>query len=191
MVMIMKNIDFRRRREALTNYKKRLAMIKSGTPRVVVRKSNRRIIGQIVTYNEKGDVVTAYTDSFQVEKKFGWPSRSNRPTAYLTGVMLAKSVKDKNGTSYILDIGLGSHVKNSIPFIFAKGCIDGGMNLQATVDGIDENIYNYSNTTYAKKLKAEDPKLYEKQYGKYVKDGKDPESLHTLFDSVKEKIMKE
>ncbi len=179
--------DFRRRKDSLTDYKKRLALVKGGTARVVVRRSNKRIIGEIVSYAEIGDKVTAYVDSNSL-KKLGWPSRSNRPTAYLTGMLLAKSAaKSKEpGKEYILDIGLSSPVKNSVPFVFAKGCIDGGMKLKANLD-IKEVIYNYSNTEYAKKSSENGGS----QYSKFKKDGIKIEGLGELFESTKKKILGE
>ena len=90
-----KALDFRRRREALTDYKRRLALVKSGMDRVVVRKTNKRIIGQIIRFNEKGDVVLSSADSNELRKAYGWPSRRNKSTAYLTGLLLAKKAKVK------------------------------------------------------------------------------------------------
>lgn len=184
----MKGIDFRRRRESLTNYKKRLALVKSGAERVVIRKSNKAIIGQTIKYSENGDIVTARADSHDLQKSFGWPSRANKPTAYLTGMLLAKKAP-KGNRGFILDIGLSSSVKNSIPFIFAKGCIDGGMDLKANLN-VDESTYNYSDVSYAKKLKESAAEMYTKQYGSYIKEKKEPESLHALFMEIKEKIAK-
>ena len=185
-----KALDFRRRREALTDYKKRLALVKGGHDRVVVRKTNKRIICEIIRYAEKGDLVLAYVDSSALALKYNWPARSNRPTAYLMGLLLAKTAasKIKGGQEkpYILDIGLGTPVKNSIPFVFAKGCMDGGMRLHAGLD-IKEAIYNYSNTEYAKKASEAEGKA--RQYGKFLKDGIKIETLGHLFEETKKKII--
>ncbi len=184
-----KALDFRRRREALTDYKKRLALVKGGHDRVVIRKTNRRIIGEIIRYQENGDVVVAYADSINLARKYGWPSRSNRPTAYLTGLMLAKVAKSKaNGNDCILDIGLSSPVKNSIPFVFAKGCLDGGLKLRSGIE-IKEDIYNYSNTEYAKTASESEGTV--KQYGKFLKDGIKLDSLGRMFEETKKKIIAE
>lgn len=187
-----KALDFRRRREALTDYKKRLALVKGPHDRVVIRKTNTRIIAEVVRYAEKGDLVLAYVDSNTLAAKYKWPSRSNRPTAYLTGMLLAKAaaakIKENGGREYILDIGLSSPVKNSIPFVFAKGCIDGGMKLKADLD-IKEGIYNYSNTEYMKAASESEGAV--KQYGKFLKDGIKLDSLGKLFEETRKKIMSE
>jgi large subunit ribosomal protein L18 len=184
----VKELKFRRRRGAATNYKKRFALVKSGINRIVVRKTNKRVIGEIVGYEEKGDKVLAYADSNEL-KKYNWPSRSNRPTAYLTGMLLAKKAKALAKEELILDIGLSSPVVNSVPFVFAKGCADGGLKVRSNLK-IDEKVYNYSNTTYAKELKEKNPEAYKKQYSEYLKNNIQVDALHSLFNQVKEKIQK-
>lgn len=181
----IKDIKFRRRRESKTNYRKRLALVKSNMCRIVVRKSNKRIMGQIVKYEERGDKVLAYAGSEEL-KKFNWQSRANRSTAYLTGLLLAKKAKSLS-QECILDIGLSQPVKNSIPFVFAKGCVDGGLKINGSFD-IDAKVYDLSGSNYAKELKEKDPEKYKKEYSSYIKAKLEPESLHVLFEEVKKKI---
>lgn len=176
-------MKFRRRREAKTNYERRLALVKSTIHRIVVRSTNKRIIGQIVSYSEKGDVVKKYVDSKKLDS-YGWPSRANRATAYLTGMLLAKETKGAND-DYILDIGLRASTKGSIPFIFAKGCVDNGMKLRGTFD-IEESIYNCTSTSkYASELKDK-----KNQFSKYEKGNIKAESLTALFNKVRDELKK-
>ena len=186
---VTKNIGFKRRYKALTNYKRRLALVKGSYDRVAVRKSNKRIIAEVIHYEEKGDKVLVYVDSNGL-RTFNWPARSNRMTAYLTGVLLARTVakKLKGNAEYVLDIGLSSPVKNSIPFTFAKGCVDGGLKLKSGIQ-LDEKSYNGTNT-YAAELKKEDEDAYKKQYSAYLKAGVAPDAMDKLFTETKEKIMK-
>ncbi|MCL5427634.1 MAG: 50S ribosomal protein L18 [Candidatus Marsarchaeota archaeon] len=186
----MRNIRFRRRREALTNYKHRLALVKSGMDRIVVRKTNRRIIAQVVRYDEHGDRILKHVESTALSA-YKWPARSNRASAYLTGLLLARRILKgggEPGREYILDIGLSSPVKNSIPFVFARGCTDGGLKLRSGVES-DDSIFSIA-TEYAKKLK-EDNGRYARQFGRYIKDGTAPETLGDLFRETREKILKE
>ncbi len=186
---VKKSLAFKRRRKGLTNYKKRLALVKGGMERVIVRRSNRRIIGEVAMYSEHGDMITAYADSNEL-KGMGWPSHSNRATAYLTGMLLAsKALKKSKDSEYVLDIGLSSPVKNSIPFVFAKGCIDRGMKLRSGVE-IPDTVYDCSDTAYAASLKKEISK-YERQYGAYIKAGKEPDKLNSLFNELRSKLAKE
>ncbi|MGC8628847.1 MAG: 50S ribosomal protein L18 [Candidatus Micrarchaeia archaeon] len=182
----IKRVKFKRRREGATDYYKRLALVKGGLYRVVVRKTNRRIIGQVIEYNPEGDKVIAGVDSSML-KKYGWPSRANKATAYLTGMLLAKRFKENK--ECILDIGLNSSVKNSLPFVFAKGCADAGMKIRGNFE-IPEEAYNMSSVAdYAKQLGSGE-KL-NKQFGAYIKEGISIEQLPKLFKEVQEKIMEE
>jgi large subunit ribosomal protein L18 len=183
-------IGFKRRRTALTNYKHRLALVKSSLDRIVIRKTNRRIIAEVVHYEEKGDRVIKYLDSSALAA-YKWPPRSNRATAYLVGILLAKTLSKTAGnkSEYILDIGLSSPVKNSIPFMFAKGCTDGGLKLRSGIE-VDEKVFGLT-SEYAQKLKKENEATYLKQFGGYLKGGFEPASLNTLLNDVKEKILKE
>ncbi|MGC8699600.1 MAG: 50S ribosomal protein L18 [Candidatus Micrarchaeia archaeon] len=183
--MRVKEIPFKRRRLSLTNYAKRLALVKSGLNRLVVRKSNRHIIGQVVRYSEKGDIVLASVNSKELAK-FNWPSRSNKPTAYLAGLLLAK--KYKGNDELVLDIGLSSPVKNSIPFVFAKGCIDGGMKVRSGFDMKEEDYNGSSISKYASIIKS-DAERYKKQFGDYIKNSINVEELPKLFGEAKAKIM--
>ena len=55
-------VKYRRKREGRTNYKKRLELLKSGSPRLVIRKSNTSITLQLVMYESDGDkVLITYT----------------------------------------------------------------------------------------------------------------------------------
>ena len=185
MMKMIKEVKFRRRREGITNYRKRLALVKSGLERVVIRKTNKRIIGQVVQYSEKGDRVVTSVDSNELVKKYGWPSRRNRSTAYLTGMLLAK--KAKTTGELILDIGITTPIKGAIPFVFAKGCIDGGMKLKGTFD-LKEEMYNATQTAkYAAQLAGKQEEL-KRQFGGYIEEGS-PDSLPKLFNEVKAKIL--
>ncbi len=187
MVKVIREVKFRRRREGTTNYAKRLALVKSGLDRVVVRKTNKRILGQIIKYGEGGDSVRASADSAELAKKYGWPSRRNRPTAYLTGLLLAK--KAKNTADVVLDIGITTPISGSIPFVFAKGCIDGGMKLRGSIDAKEE-FYNATHIAkHAEQLRAK-PEEMKRQFGNYAAKSIDVQSLPKLFNEVKEKILK-
>ena len=119
-------ISYKRKREQKTDYKKRLAILKSRMPRVVVRKFNKNIVAQIITYEEAGDKVLAFAHSKELEK-YGWKhSKNSVPASYLLGILLSKKSKTKKA---ILDTGLVSPTKGSRIFACVKGCIDGGMEI--------------------------------------------------------------
>jgi large subunit ribosomal protein L18 len=129
------NMPFRRRIEQKTNYKKRIALIKSGKPRLVVRGTNNNFIAEFIEYNPKGDTVICFTHSNEL-KKYGWKThKGNLPSAYLTGFLCGKKaikkIKEAN-----LDIGLTTPVHGSRVFAALKGAIDAGIKINA-----DEKVF--------------------------------------------------
>lgn len=124
-------IKFRRKREGRTNYKKRLTLLKSRRPRLVVRKTNRHIIAQIIDYSPKGDKVVCSVNSKTLEKN-GWQySTKSIPAAYLTGKLLGQKTKEQGIklSEAILDLGLHTPVKGARMYAVAKGAIDSGLKI--------------------------------------------------------------
>ncbi len=141
----------RRKREHKTDYRRRLRLLKGRKPRLVVRLFSRSIVGQLTTYIATGDKVEISFNSMEL-KKLGWTYNcSNIPSAYLTGYALAKKAgKIKEA---ILDIGFHSPLAGTKQFAFAKGAIDGGLNVPVS-EGMfpaedrikGEHIENYMET---------------------------------------------
>jgi len=122
----------RRRSEAKTDYKARLALLKSEKPRLVIRKTNRYIIAQIVESSLALDKTLLKVSSKDLLEK-GWPkekvgSLKSLPASYLTGFLLAKKLKGKVKES-ILDIGLHRNVSGSRLYATLKGASDAGLKI--------------------------------------------------------------
>ena len=66
-----RGMHFSRRNKGITNYRKRLALLKSGMPRAVVRFSNAKVSVQIIEFTDKGDKVLASANSADVTG-MGW-----------------------------------------------------------------------------------------------------------------------
>jgi large subunit ribosomal protein L18 len=183
-------LKYRRKREGKTNYKKRLGLLKSGKPRLVVRPSLKNITIQIVKYEPKGDKVIVGVSSKSLAK-MGWKaSLSNTPAAYLTGMLLAKKAADKKVENLIFDIGLIQSVKGSKVFAALKGAVDGGLKIPLSKEVMpDETRINGSHISeYAKKLKQESKEKYERHFSAYIKAGFNPEDLPKAFEDTKKKI---
>jgi large subunit ribosomal protein L18 len=172
----------KRRMLSLTNYKKRIKMLKSGMIRLVVRKSNRRIIVQLVKYEPNGDRIISSASSDSLSK-FNWEPRCNIPSAYLTGLLLAKKSKDIKSGDVILDIGLSKPIKSSVIFAAAKGAQEGGLKLLGTYEIDESRIKGTHIAEYAKSLGAE---AMKKQFA-YSKI--DPKALPEAFEKVKAQII--
>jgi len=128
----MKTI-YRRRREQKTNYLKRLKFLKSGTPRVVLRRTNKYFIAQYVESFEAKDSVKVGLNSSML-LSYGWPktktgSLKSIPAAYLTGVLMGKKIQESKLTVPIMDLGLQRVLAKSRLQSFIKGLVDSGLDI--------------------------------------------------------------
>lgn len=125
-------VKYRRKREGRTNYKKRLNLLKGKITRLVIRKTNTKIILQLIAYEQDGDKVLLTVNSSSL-RKMGWShSCKNLPAAYLAGQLLSKKALEKNIKKAVLDLGLTSPLKGSKLFSALKGVVDGGLEVPAS-----------------------------------------------------------
>lgn len=182
-------VAFRRRRKNLTNYSKRLALLKSNISRMVVRKSSKAVLVEFILFDPKGDKTIVSVHSNKL-KEYGWSPRCNTPSAYLCGLVAGKLAKQKGIEKFVLDIGMQTPSKGSVVFAAAKGALDAG--LQTNIDSkmIDEErISGKAIASYASYLKSNDQDKFNKVFSSYLKDGFDPEKIVDNFNLVKQKIM--
>ncbi len=158
-------VKHRRKREGRTNYKKRLGLLKSKQTRLVIRKSNTKIIFQFIEYSPDGDKVL-FTYNSSALKDQGWNhSYKSLPAAYLSGLVVGQKALDKKIKTAILDIGLQSPKKGGRIYSALKGVIDAGVKIPS-----DESIFPDE----------------ERLSGKHIQD----ESVNKDFEKLKQKIMK-
>src|SRR3972149_5859822 len=121
-------VRFRRRREAKTDFDQRLALVKSGEVRIVIRRRLNNISVQFINYHRDGDKTVASSFSSEL-RKYGWTfSNGNIPAAYLTGLLAGFKAKAHVKTA-ILDAGLQTSTKGSRIYSALKGVIDSGINV--------------------------------------------------------------
>ncbi len=120
-------VPLRRRREGKTDFVNRLALIKSGKPRMVVRRSNRNIMVQFIEFDPKGDRTILTVSGKHLAKQHQWPSRSNVWTAYLAGLMAGKAAKASGLSSFVADFGRYTASKGSLVFAALQGAADAGL----------------------------------------------------------------
>ena len=119
-------IQFKRRREEKTNYRKRIALLKSDKTRLVIRRSLSNITVQFVNFIPSGDQTVACATSTEL-KKLGWTRTGNIPASYLTGLLAGKKARDKKVEEAILDMGLHISTKGSRIYAALKGVLDSGI----------------------------------------------------------------
>ncbi len=176
-------LSFRRVREGRTNYKHRLALVKSGKPRLVVRKTDRYVIAQLVEFDAPGDKVILSVHSKRFAKMF--PSLKNLPVAYLTGYALAKQAIEKGYKEAVLDLGRRTPTKSMFAYAALKGALDAGMEIPHNPEIFDESRFKGEHiANYAKQLKESDEAAYKRQFSKYLEMGIDPQKLPELLDKA-------
>ncbi len=127
----MRGLPKRRRLEHRTDYGSRLSLLKSGRARLVIRRTNRYVLAQIVTSSHAQDTPIINVSSKDLLGK-GWPeaqqgSLKNRTAAYLTGFLIAKLALKAGIKDAILDMGMYRNVKKSRIYAAVKGAIDAGL----------------------------------------------------------------
>ena len=122
-------VPFRRRREGKTDYRRRLKLLRSRKPRMVVRKSNKYLRMQLVLTDKSGDktVVSAMSSELKTYGHEG--GKCNIPAAYLTGLLFGKKAKAQGFEEGILDIGLQFPSYGSKVYAALKGATDIGMKI--------------------------------------------------------------
>ena len=177
---------FRRRREGKTDYAKRLNLLKSGSPRFVVRRSNNHMKIQLISYEPKGDnvLVTAFSKEL---REFGWKGHcGNLSAAYLTGLLAGLKAKKAGVTACVADIGMVMPVHGSASFAAVKGGVDAGLEMPA-----DETAFPNADRLSGKHVSAYAPNAKAKnQFSKLKKEGLAVEKLPEHFESVKKELMK-
>ena len=120
-------VGFRRRREGRTDYRRRLALVKSGKVRMVVRRSNRYVTVQFIRFDPAGDRTLLTVDGPKMRKLFNWPAKRNAWTAYLTGLYAGREAGRAGVKEFVLDNGMYTASKGSVVFAALKGAVDAGL----------------------------------------------------------------
>ena len=180
-------VQYRRKREGKTNYRKRMELLKSGKPRLVVRLFLKNIIAQIIEFDKRGDRTIASATGYELEK-LGWHfPKGNVPAAYLTGLLVGRKGLKKGIKEAVLDIDGKTPLKGTRMFACLKGAIDGGLAVPHSEDVFPSE----------ERLMGEHIKKYfelgkwnsKSQFAEMKKKGVDISKITDVFEEVKKKIM--
>lgn len=180
---------YRRRRSGKTNYHKRLTLLKSGKPIMVIKKSLKNMTVHIVEYNPDGDKSIVQVSSRDL-MKMGWPvHRGNLPAAYLTGMLAAKKALEKKVTEVVVDTGMYPSIKGSRIYATIKGAIDAGLKINCDEEKFptEDRLSGKHIAEHAKALKNDEEK-YNRHFSEYIKNKVDPEGLPEMFAKAKSTI---
>jgi len=176
-------MPFKRRFYKKTNYKKRLGLLLSDKPRLVIRKSLKHIKAQIIKYEPDGDKTIVSADTKDLGK-LGWKySTSNLPAAYLTGLLIGKKSKKKKIDGVVVDLGIERNIKGSKLYAVVKGAIDAGLETPFSEEAFPSE--DRIKGLHIAKFSKEKGEAYKNQFSK-VK----PDNIAEDFEKVKQKIMK-
>ena len=185
-------VPYRRRREGKTDYRLRKKLIISKIPRLVVRKTNKHIITQLVEATVIGDIVITSAHSQELRKKYGWlGDLNNLPAAYLTGLLCGLRAADKGVKKAILDIGLHTPSRGAAVFAAMKGFVDAGVEVphNESILPDESRIRGEHIAKYAEMLSSEKPEEYSKRFSEYLSRKLPPENLPEHFEEIKKKIL--
>lgn len=124
-------VQFRRRREHKTNYTSRARFLKGKVPRLVLRRTNRYLVAQVVQSDMAQDKVVFNANSKELVK-YGWPeskSVKNLSAGYLLGVLVAAKAKKSGVERAIVDLGLFKSTKGNRLYAVVKGAVDAGLDI--------------------------------------------------------------
>ncbi len=152
----------KRRRQHKTDYHRRLILLKGNFPRLVIRKTNKYLILQIVESKNAQDKICFSANTKELLKK-GWPeenkgSLKSVTAAYLTGFLLGK--KANLNKKIILDSGLIPSTAGSKIYAAVKGLVDSGIEIS----------YNEKMFPSQERLEGKDTKISLELFKK-IKEG--------------------
>ena len=129
-----KRLAFRRRRQGVTDYRTRLALLKSRLPRAVVRLTGGKVIVQLIAFTMEGDRVLAGATSNDLTA-LGWKrSPTNTPAAHLTGLLAGRRALSAGVSRAVLDIGRATPTRGGRVFAVLKGLVDAGLEIPHSED---------------------------------------------------------
>ncbi|RZN34340.1 MAG: 50S ribosomal protein L18 [Methanophagales archaeon ANME-1-THS] len=161
-------VPFRRRRNGKTDYQRRLRLLLSRKPRVVVRKSNRLIRMQLVSTAKDGDHTLVAAMSSELASYGYRGGTSNTVSAYLTGLLLGTRALAAGYHEGVLDTGRYTPAKGANIYAALKGAVETGMDIPC-----DSSVFPTE----------------ERLSGAHIAQYKGDTSIIDMVRMIKEKIM--
>ncbi|MBN2095212.1 MAG: 50S ribosomal protein L18 [Candidatus Aenigmarchaeota archaeon] len=127
-----KLLPLKRRGEEKTNYKRRLALLKSKMPRIAARITNNFVTLQVVEYAPSGAIGSSDKTTFAFTSKklegMGWKhSKNSIPACYLSGLYFGLFCKKNKVKGAVFDMGVARKTTGNRYFAVLKGLADSGL----------------------------------------------------------------
>ncbi len=123
----MQRLVQKRRKLGLTNYPKRLKLLKSGLPRLIVRPTNRGIVIEIAEFDPIGDKILLTVTEKNLAKIDSALDGNTVPICYLTGYLAGLKAKKLKLKEAVLDTGRYNIIKGGRIAAALKGFTDSGI----------------------------------------------------------------
>jgi len=185
-------VRHRRRRTGRTDYKKRLRLLLSNKPRVIVRRQCGQMTLQLAEFKPEGDSISVTVRSSHL-KKYGWKyNLKNMPSSYLTGLLFGKLAQKKLKTKQgeicaVPDIGLHANIKGSKIYAAIKGVRDAGLNVPCS----DEVVPNADRLKGQHIVNHAKIASSEKSGSKFQFSKTKVNNITVDFEEIKKKILSE
>ncbi len=160
-------------------------MVKSGKPRLVVRRTNKYVIVQIIESRRGGDY-TALTVTTRALRRYGWKGGTKSiPAAYLAGFMAGKLALQKGYSDAIVDLGLHPSHPGSRLYAAVKGALDAGLSIPVGEEVLpsEERVRGQHIADFLKVVRGSGSTI---QF--HALDPEYVENLPKHFEDVKQKI---
>jgi large subunit ribosomal protein L18 len=187
------NVPYRRRKEGKTDYRLRKKLVISGLPRLVVRRSRKYVIAQLIKATPIGDEVIASAYSRELRSKYGWLGNcDNIPASYLTGLLCGYRSILKGVKEAVLDIGLHRPTRGSHVFSALKGFIDAGVEVPHDEEVLpDESRISGEHVAKYAAYLSSNADIYSRTFSGYLSRGLSPQEIPKHFSAVKQRIISE
>jgi len=124
----------RRRKEGKTDYLKRIKLLKSESPRIVFRKTNKYLIAQYIISKEAQDEIKFGLTTKKL-LEYGWPKEAlgglkSLSASYLLGFLMGHKITKGKLTTPIIDFGMLRTIHKTKLYAFIKGLLDADIKIK-------------------------------------------------------------
>ena len=162
-------------------------MLKSETPRAVIRKSTNHLMVQFVKSDAGKDTIVAagFTKELNAFKYTG--HGGNVPAAYLAGYLAGKRYAKAHKNSVIVDFGVQPKVLGSRLFAAVKGLQDAGVDVKVDPESLpkEERVMGKHIEKFAQHASS---KTNRHQFTAYSKAKIDPATISKVVEEAKKNI---
>ena len=153
----------KRKKMGVTDYRKRLSLLRSESTRLIIRPTGKGIVVQVADFAQEGDIILATVNANILKKTLGI-SGNNSQISYISGYYLGMKALSKGVEYAVVDTGRFKLTRGGRISCAIKGAVDAGLEIN-----VSEEIFP--------------PK--DRIQGKHLKN---PVDVEAIKKSIKEKV---